>query len=238
MKRDTLYKQPICKVKDFIFDEQVAAAFDDMIERSVPHYAEIQHATAEIAQKLYQPDTCIYDLGCSTGTTLLHLSQAIHDPTVRFIGVDNSRAMLDICEKKVTGDARIGLVQADIQETDFNNPSVIILNYSLQFLEPTSRPMLLASIYQSLPREGVLVVTEKIRNADRSLETLSADLYYDFKRRNGYSELEISQKREALEDILIPLTIEENLAQLQLAGFSKVDCLLKWYNFASFVAIK
>jgi len=247
-QKDTVFRKPINQVKDFVFDETVASVFDDMISRSVPHYQEVQSATALIARKLYLPNSLIYDLGCSTGTTLLLLSNAFTDAStdtstdtsVQIVGVDNSRPMLDICQQKLDAcrlrGCCIQLVESNIEQFLPTQASVVIMNYSLQFIDPAKRLKVLTNICHSLIPGGAVVVTEKVAHNDPSMEELLTELYYDFKRRNGYSQLEISNKREALENVLVPWTLKQNISLLKNAGFRHVEVFLKWYNFASFVA--
>lgn len=245
VKKDILFKQKLTSPGDFVFDDAVALVFDDMIERSVPHYSEVQHATVEIARKFCRPHSRVYDLGCSTGTTLsllaTLLAEGILDPTVKLSGVDNSESMLLTCSQKLSAlklRDQVELIGGDITTTDLLEPSVLILNYTLQFIEPTKRSPFIRRCYDALLPGGALIVTEKVSHSDQNTEALLTELYYDFKRRNGYSELEISQKREALENVLVALTVEDNIALMEHAGFSRVAIFLKWYNFASFVAVK
>ncbi len=240
-RRDTVFREPLNEIKDFVFDEQVASVFDDMINRSVPLYQEVQQASAALARRFVRPKTRVYDLGCSTGTTLIHLAQAIPDDSVELVGVDSSGAMLQACRAKLVqaGIARrVRLVQASINDIVLENASVVMLNYTLQFVSPPERPATLSRIADGLPDGGALVISEKIIHASAVLQESLTELYYDFKRNNGYSELEISQKRDALERVLLPYTTEENLMLLRDSGFRTVEVFLKWFTFSSFVAVK
>lgn len=245
VKKDILFKHELTSPREFVFDDAVAQVFDDMIERSVPHYSEVQRATVEIARKFCRPNSRVYDLGCSTGTTLSLLGtllvEGMLDPTVKLTGVDSSSSMLLTCSQKLSAlkmREYVELIESDITTINLQEPSVLILNYTLQFIEPSKRRRFIHRCYEALLPGGVLIITEKVSHPDPSTEALLTELYYDFKRRNGYSELEISQKREALENVLVALTIEENIALIEEAGFPQVEMFLKWYNFASFVAVK
>lgn len=241
MSRDEIFRSEQSKVQPFEFNTQVAFVFDDMISRSVPAYGQVQRLSAQIAAKFYQPGTAVYDLGCSTGTTLIEILKLISDPQLKLIGLDNSAAMLEQCAKKLSAlgfKGRAELCEADLADLTAKNASTVICNYTLQFVAPDKRPEILSRIHAGLRAGGAFVLTEKVREADAELEKLTTDLYYDFKRANGYSELEISQKREALENVLVPLTLEENFELLKRAGFTGVTLLQKHLPFCTFLAKK
>jgi len=221
----------------FEFNEPVARVFDDMLERSVPLYRECLSATVGWAARHARPGSRVYDLGCSTGTLLAALAQAV-PPGVELVGVDNSPAMLAQARRKLQGTPAT-LVEADLAgEFQLTDATVAVLNYTLQFLPPERRGALLGKIHQGLREGGLLLLIEKItaENPEHD-ETLTA-LYHDYKRQRGYTELEIARKREALENVLIPLPPAENRALLAGAGFRAVEMFFRWNNFAGFVALK
>ena len=240
MSQDQVFKNKMDKVHPFEFNQGVADVFDDMVKRSVPFYEEIHRLTLDIIERRYSGKGFIFDLGCSTGTTFELISKQFPDREFKFIGVDNSKAMLNKANEKLSplGLKNLELRNEGMQETNFNNAEIVILNYTLQFLPVEKRLNLLEKIYNSLPTGGVLILSEKIKSPRSEVQELITDLYYDFKRRNGYSELEISQKREALENVLIPLTPKEQVKMLKEAGFEKTEMLFRWYNFASYIGIK
>ncbi len=240
-KKDNVFHEVIKKPSDFKFGATVANAFDDMVERSVPYYNEIQRMIIEQVCEFAVPDTNVYDLGCSTGTTFLNLDPLI-DERIRFVGVDDSRDMLQKCTEKLK-EAKLKrpyeLKNADLhQDFAIENASAVILCLTLQFVRPIYREKLLRRIYEGLNPGGVLVISEKILAEDSLFNRNFIKYYYDYKRRNQYSELEISQKREALENVLIPYKLSENIKMLMEAGFSHTEVFFKWYNFSGFVAIK
>lgn len=241
MSEDRLFedKQPV--VKDFNFGKQTAAVFDDMLHRSVPFYAEVQRMVGEVAADFAVEGSHLYDLGCSTGTTLLALDPVV-PKGVRFIGVDNSPEMLERAREKL---ARRGLTrECELRCADLNtgvaieNASVVIMNLTLQFVRPLYRHTLIAGIASGMRQDGCLLLFEKVLSKDSTLNRFFIKYYYGFKQRNGYSELEISQKREALENVLVPYRIEENMELLLGNGFSQCDVFFKWYNFCGFIALK
>lgn len=237
---DTIFKSKMEKIKDFEFNEDVAKVFDDMVSRSIPFYSEIHKIILDIISKSFQNGDTIYDLGCSTGNTLAFISEFLGDKKSNLIGIDNSPSMLSVCENKFKekGIKNIELIQKDIENIELKTSGIVIMNYTLQFINPINRLKLLQKIYQSLRPGGVFILSEKIKVENNEIDDLFIDLYYDFKRRNGYSELEISQKREALEKVLNPLTTTSQIELLKMAGFKKVEVLFRWYNFASYIGIK
>jgi tRNA (cmo5U34)-methyltransferase len=239
--RDTLFQETSGRVGDFAFTAKVADVFDDMVARSVPFYEEMQRMTCELASDFAQPSTNLYDVGCSTATTLLALD-AVVDPTVRFIGIDNSENMLAKAREKVAavGSVRqIDFVLSDIhQGLQIANASVVTMLLTLQFVRPLYRERVMANLFAGLGDQGCLIIVEKLTCEDTLFNRLFINRYYDFKRRKGYSETEIVQKREALENILIPYRVEENIAVLKSAGFRSVETFFRWYNFCGLVAVK
>jgi tRNA (cmo5U34)-methyltransferase len=239
--RDEVFRQAQAKIADFAFGREVARVFDDMLGRSVPFYGEMQRMIGEMAVDFATPGSQIYDMGCSTGTTLLDLHMRL-DPSVRFIGVDNSEDMLNKCRQKLT---QAGFDRPyDLQCLDLNaavpisNASIVLMILTLQFVRPLYRDRLIGDIYNGLNENGCLFLVEKVLGEDSLFNRLFINYYYEFKRRNGYSDLEITQKREALENVLIPYKLLENREMLLRAGFRYVEVFFKWYNFCGIVAVK
>lgn len=238
--RDEVFReaQPVA---DFAFGKNVAAVFDDMVDRSVPFYQEIQRMIAEMGSDFAVENTNVYDLGCSTGTTLLNLDTAIKKK-VKFVGVDNSQEMLKKCREKMTAHDFLHeheLVCADLnQGVHIENASMVLLVLTLQFVRPLYRDTLIKTIHQGLNENGCVILVEKVLGEDSVFNRLFIDYYYELKKRHGYSELEISQKREALENVLIPYKLMENREMLLRAGFRYCDVFFKWYNFCGIIAVK
>jgi tRNA (cmo5U34)-methyltransferase len=241
MARDSLYRHPKSPLPPFEFDEQVARVFDDMIHRSIPFYTEIICRQIDLIQHFYQPGTFIYDLGCSNGNIGISLSRQMNARPFQMVAVDNSAPMLKAFQERLTDlptGQHISLQCEDICRTRIENASVVVLNFTLQFVAPTARDAMLARIYDGLRAGGALLFCEKITHNHSALAELQHTFYYAFKRENGYSDLEISQKREALEKVLIPEPLDRHFQRLERAGFKIMDVWHKWFNFAALIAIK
>ncbi|MCF6179248.1 MAG: carboxy-S-adenosyl-L-methionine synthase CmoA [Geopsychrobacter sp.] len=241
MTKDRIYAQPLDEVPPFEFNRQVVEVFDDMLGRSVPFYQETVLRQAQIAAHRYQAGTRIYDLGCSNGNLGMALCAEMAESDFELIAVDNSAPMLETFAQRLKANGcqeRVTLKQQDICQIPLENASVVIVNLTLQFLPLTERETLLERIYRALVPGGVLLLTEKLVHQHQSLNNLQQDLYYRFKAENGYSQMEISQKRDALEDVLVPETLEVHQQRLQRNGFTTIDVWLKWFNFASIIALK
>jgi len=238
--KDEVFREPQ-SVADFKFGEKVAAVFDDMLDRSVPFYQEIQRMIAEMAVDFAAEGSNIYDLGCSTGTTLLNLDAAVAN-RVKFIGVDNSEDMLKRCRQKLGERGfkhEYELVCADLNRgVPIQNASMVTMVLTLQFIRPLYRDTLIKMILEGLNENGCLILVEKVLAEDSVFNRLFIKYYYDMKKSHGYSELEISQKREALENVLVPYKLLENREMLLRAGFRYCDVFFKWYNFCGLVALK
>jgi tRNA (cmo5U34)-methyltransferase len=219
----------------------VAVVFDDMLDRSVPFYREMQRMIAEMANDFAMDGTNIYDLGCSTGTTILNLNATI-SKRVRFVGVDSSEAMLQRCQEKFAAGALNAdhhLICADLNRgLVIENASIVLMVLTLQFVRPLYRDTLISSIARGLNENGCLILVEKVLGEDPTLNRLFINYYYGLKKRNGYTELEIARKREALENVLVPYNLMENREMLCRAGFRRCDVFFKWYNFCGIIAVK
>ena len=241
--RDQIFAAPAERVSDFDFGAKTAAVFDDMLGRSVPFYAEIQRMIGELAADYAAEGTSIYDLGCSTGTTILKIGEHVPlERNVRYVGVDNSPEMLDKARRKLTEsrfDRPFELECVDLNNgVRIDNASVVLLVLTLQFIRPMHRHRLIRNIYEGLAENGAVILVEKVLGENSEFNRLFIHHYYEMKRENGYSDLEIAQKREALENILVPYRLEENKELLREQGFRHVDVFFKWYNFCAIIATK
>jgi tRNA (cmo5U34)-methyltransferase len=241
MQKDEVFKEELSKPSDFKFTSRVAKVFDDMVNRSVPFYEEIQRMISEIAGDHWMEGTNVYDLGCSTGTSMLMMNETIPQH-IRFVGIDDSPEMLAKCKSKLeeTGFSRpYELELADLnQGVSVQNASVALLCLTLQFVRPIYREKLLKNIVQGLVPGGILIIVEKILAEESLFNREFIKYYYDMKRRHHYSDMEISQKREALENVLIPYKLSENILLLKEAGFGHCEVFFKWYNFSGIIAQK
>lgn len=233
---DKIFTQPI--EKKFEFDEAVASVFDDMLSRSVPFYDEVRRLVISVILAEERAGKRIVDLGSSTAKFLLELSSKMETP-MELIGIDNSPAMLERARQKAQAfGAEIALQEGDILMYDYQGSDVVVSNYTLQFLRPMQRLELVQRIFDGLSAGGQFLFSEKVVFHDKHLDKQIIDIYYDFKRTRGYSDFEIAQKREALENVLIPFTIDENIKMCKDAGFMDVSTIFQWGNFVTFVAKK
>ena len=238
---DEVFKEKQNNLSDFEFNKKVAGVFDDMVSRSVPFYEEMQRMTSKLAAQYATENSYIYDLGCSTGTTMLLMDKTVKE-NISFVGIDDSEEMIIKCQQKLDNfnlNRKIELSVADLTENvPIKNASVVTMVLVLQFIRPIHRKEIIKKIYEGINPGGVFIIIEKILCEEKSFNRDFIDFYYNFKRRNNYDELEISQKREALENVLIPYKTSENITLLKEAGFSEVEVFFKWYNFTGIIAKK
>ncbi len=238
---DTIFALPQAVVADFTFDEKVVAVFPDMIKRSVPAYQQMVSYTGLWARRFAQPNSNLYDLGCSLGATLLAMRASVEQAGCRLVGVDNSAEMLQKLQTILQDNPSpipVELVEADLQQVPIENASVIVLNFTLQFIDPGERDAVIQRCFDGLRPGGLLLVSEKIVHPAAQWNELLIDLHHDLKRANGYSSLEVAQKRQAIMDVLIPESAEIHLARFQRVGFASAEQWFQALNFASFAAIK
>lgn len=238
--KDTLFKVETVE-EDFVFNDRVVEVFDDMLERSIPFYDQVIKATASILLPFLQDGDSVVDLGCSTGTALIQLSRLLETNDLHYTGIDSSHAMLEKAELKAelySKSDRFSFREEDITTLELPDTGAFILNYTLQFIRPLRRKDFVQRLYENLRPGGVLILSEKTIVHDTRLNREYIDIYHQFKKERGYSELEIAKKREALENVLIPFSIIENIAMLKQAGFTNVETFFQWFNFSSFIACK
>lgn len=241
---DQIFAQPLAQVTDFVFNEDVARVFPDMIKRSVPGYPTIVENIGVLAARFAQPDSVLYDLGCSLGAVTQALRRHVRSEQCRIIAVDNSAAMVERCQEYLQAQNSmfqellpVEVIEADILSLQFQPASLFALNFTLQFISPIQRPELLTRIRQSLLPGGALILSEKLCFQDPEEHALLTELHLDFKRANGYSELEIAQKRSAIENVMLPDSLEQHRERLLAAGFTKVIPWFQCLNFASLIAL-
>ena len=240
-QRDEVFVEQAHPAEDFSFNAKVAHVFDDMVSRSVPHYEEMQRMVCELCEDFARPNTNLYDIGCSTATTLLTLDPIL-DPSVKFIGIDNAPDMLEKARQKIARKNTprpIDLRTADLHQGLYmENASVVTMLLTLQFIRPLYRERVMKMIHAGLNEQGCLLLIEKLTSEDTIFNRLFIQHYYKFKRKNGYSDTEIAKKREALENVLIPYRLEENILLLKESGFQHIEVFFRWYNFCGIIAVK
>jgi len=238
---DKLYRHPRSTIDGFVFDQRVAEVFPDMIDRSVPGYQTTISTIGVLAGQFATTGSDCYDLGCSLGAATLAMRHGITQADCRILAIDNSPAMLAECRRIVDQDSAgvpIEIIEADILDTEIGNASVVVMNFTLQFIDPEYRQELVNRIYGGLLPGGILILSEKVRFKDSRVDALHIDLHHAFKRSQGYSDLEIAQKRDALENVLIPDTLPDHRQRMATAGFSSCDVWFQCFNFASLLALK
>lgn len=240
-ERDTLFAEARTDLVDFAFDDKVASVFPDMLRRSIPGYETIISLLGVIAAKYAQDHSRIYDLGCSLGAATLSMHSQLKGRPIEYMAVDSSGAMIARCEEMLSShlpQEKYQCLEQDVRQTPISNASVVTLNFTLQFLPVEERQNLLDSLYQRLNPGGALILSEKVSGATPAQDETLADLYYRFKACNGYSDLEISQKRNALERVMVLDSAETHLQRLRKAGFDRVDSWYSCLNFSAFLAVK
>lgn len=245
MAKDSVFAGEAWEGEPFRFNAAVAEVFPDMLRRSIPGYEASLEAIGSLAARYVTEGSTCYDLGCSLGAATLAMRQAIRVPGTRLVAVDNSEAMVSRCREIVAAETAtrpeqppVEVVLGDIRDTVIEDASMVVLNYTLQFLDPADRDALLARIARGLRPGGLLVLGEKVVDEDPHMEALLADLYHEHKRRNDYSALEIARKRAALENVLVPETVSAHRRRLESAGFGNIAVWFRYFNFVSIVAIR
>jgi len=241
IEQDQLYSQPREAITGFVFDESVVKVFEDMIGRSVPGYSTLLSMFPVLSRYFVTPDSRCYDLGCSLGASTLAVLQGIDKPGVEIVAVDNSPAMIEKFESVISGHK--GQVKVDVQLEDvtkiiIENASLVVMNFTLQFIAESVRQSLVDNIYKGMNEGAAFILSEKIKLNEKNDNERLVSLHHAFKKANGYSDLEISQKRTSLENVLIAETVDQHVERLKNAGFSEVIVWFQCFNFVSIVAIK
>lgn len=248
--KDRLFTQDL--YKQFEFDEGVASVFDDMASRSIPYYNLSMKLSVDFALnalllglKKRREETTVYDLGCSTGSFLIELAGRLENFVdcnriyIRLVGVDSSPAMIERAKLKTkTYGKKIEFICEDFLQTCFYDTGVVTANYTLQFIRPLQRDIIVQKIFNGLEEGGIFIMSEKTTSSDKVLDKQMIDRYHLYKKDQGYTQSEIASKREALENVLVPYSLEENCTMLKNAGFESIEVLFKWVNFATIIARK
>lgn len=243
MQKDEIYRSDAVASTPFEFNAAVAEVFPDMLQRSIPGYAASIEAIGLLAARHVRPDTNCYDLGCSLAAATLAMRRNISVDGCRIVAVDSSEAMVERCREvlaheRVGTNTAVSVLCSDIRDIEISNASMVVLNYTLQFLPVDDRLVLLKKIAEGMLDDGVLILSEKVVDDDPAIERLLVELHHQFKRRNAYSDLEISRKRAALENVLVPESLQVHVDRLKQAGFRSAGPWLRYYNFVSLLALR
>lgn len=236
--RDRVFARRLAEVRAFEFDDAVAEVFHDMISRSVPGYALLLRMIGLYAEIFVTPGSRVYDLGCSLGDASRVIAERAGGRGATIVAGDKSPAMIERCRARPAAGAPIDWRCADIRELEFDAASLVILNLTLQFLDPAEREPLLQRIHDGMLPGAALVLSEKVRFDDADEERRMTQLYQGFKKTMGYSDLEIAQKRNALENVLVPDSIARHEDRLRRVGFGEIYCCFRGFNFVSWLAVK
>lgn len=242
MSKDTLYRQD-SDGEPFRFDDAVAKVFPDMLRRSIPGYAASIEAIGSLAARYVTAGSNCYDLGCSLGAATLAMRQGAGSKTCHIVAADIAPAMVRRCQQIIATDSSDSAVTVEVIETDIrklgiDNASMVVLNYTLQFLPAEQRDALLERIYAGMNDGAILVLSEKVCDESAHMESLLIDLHHEHKRRNDYSAMEIARKRAAIENVLLPETVAAHRQRIEAAGFKHFAVWLRYFNFVSMVAIR
>lgn len=242
MSKDEIYARGTEDNRPFEFNESVASVFPDMLRRSIPGYGASIEAIRWLAARYVRADTRCYDLGCSLGAATLAMREGLAQPGCSIIAIDNAPAMVERCRRRMAeagpDEADITVVEADVRSVEIRQASMVVMNYTLQFLPVDERQAMMQKIADGLVDGGILVLSEKVIDEDDSIGALLIDLHHEYKRQNAYSDLEISRKRAALENVLVPDTLAAHRKRLGNAGFRHTGVLLRYLNFATLIAIR
>lgn len=241
MNKDLLYSKPLPFITDFKFNNSVVNVFSDMINRSVPGYKTTLNLLGILSSIHFKNKTNIYDIGCSLGDSSEAVIKAIGDKEYQFFAIDKSKEMIKICKKKLSKknyQKKIKYINDDVVKLKFNNASIIIFNFTLQFIPLDQRKILLDRVYKGMNKNGMLILSEKILFDDLDIQKNKNALHDKFKSLNGYSNLEINQKKDALKKILLPETIDQHILRLQKIGFKNVNVIYQCINFSTIIAFK
>jgi len=174
---DKLFAAPLPQVSDFVVDHDVARVFPDMIKRSIPGYPTIVENIGVITSHYAQPDTLIYDLGCSLGAATQSIRRHLRQEGCRIMAVDSAEAMVERCREYLSAqDAMIeelipaSVVHGDILELTLEPCSVVVLNFTLQLIAPEQRLALLSRSREALLPGGILILSKKFRFEDPSIQ--------------------------------------------------------------------
>lgn len=239
--KDTIYSEPLGQVADFVFDKSVVDVFPDMIKRSVPGYSTIVHMIGQFAQRYNQSGSNCYDLGSSLGAATLAMRHRISAADTKIIAVDNSADMIERCRQVIDADSAevpVELIHDDILNVSIKDASVCVLNFTLQFIPLAQRATLLQNIYDGMKPGGILIISEKLEFSNSHHHELMTEFHHYFKKTNGYSDMEIAQKRNAIDNVLIPESFDTHRQRLQGIGFKNTELWFQCFNFSSFITFK
>lgn len=221
------------------FDGTVANTFDAHVARSVPLYRESHQLALDLSDYFVKTESLVYDIGCSTGSLTRLLFEKNRDKTTSIVGIDPVAEMIDFARSQHTaGSPSPEFVCDDVVTMTLSRSDYVVMFYTLQFIHPAVRQLVVDKIYSSLNWGGALVLFEKVRAPDARFQDLATGLYVEYKLRNGFELGETAAKTRSLKGVLEPFSSQGNLDLLRRAGFSDVMTVSKFICFEGFLAIK
>ena len=220
------------------FGGDVANKFDDHVEKSIPLYDIGHELIAKLSFFFLTEGSNCYEIGCSTAKLTKLLADSHDGRKVNILAIDKEKAMITQGRKRCNKNENIKFLNIDILEAEFEKSDLIISYYTIQFIHPKFRQILIDKIYQSLNWGGAFIIFEKVRAPDARFQDIMSSIYTDYKLENGFTPDEIISKSRSLKSVLEPFTIQGNLDMFTRAGFVDILTIFKYVCFQGFLAIK
>jgi len=223
------------------FSGEVANQFDDHVSKSVPLYAQGHQLVCAISDFFVKADSVVYEVGCSTGALTCKLADHnVAKETARFTGIDIEPDMIERARARSEASdlSNVNFEVDDILLYEYEPADLIVAYYTVQFVRPDQRQVLIDKLYQTLKWGGALLLFEKVRGPDARFQDMLSSLYSDYKLEQGYTPDEIVAKTRSLKGVLEPFSTQGNIDQMKRAGFVDIMSVMKYLCFEGFLAIK
>lgn len=220
----------------WVFDDEVAQCFDEMLKRSIPNYETMRELVYNVGRHYVKDGAAVMDIGCSNGNAALPFVKTFNN---QFILCDVSESFLDLCRKGFKEHKNVQIINHDLRNGVPDVQSCLILSIlTIQFTPIEYRQKVINSVYEHLQPGGAFIFVEKLLGTTYDIDSVLVDEYYELKRENQYTQEQIHAKRKSLEGVLVPITESWNVDLLRSAGFKKIDCFWRYLNFAGYLAVK
>lgn len=232
-------KDQVVPEQKWKFDEGVTAAFDDMLERSIPQYGVMREAVLELGTRFLSDNgQHVVDLGCSRGEALSRFVDRF-GARHRYVGVEISEPMLAAARERFSGWPCVRIERLDLRrEYPAPRAALTLSVLTAMFVPIEHRPNLFRNMAEHCAPGGAVILVEKVLGEGAENDAAFVDLYLKMKRGNEYTEEQIERKRLSLEGVLVPLTARWNEEMLRWAGFSRVECFWRWMNFCGWLGVR